>query len=441
MSVSPFWMFGALLLSIMLGFPVAFSLMGTAFYFGYQAFGFAVFYQFASKVNMIASNFELIAVPLFVFMGALLERSGIAADLFRVVSYCSRRLPGGLALATLLISVILAASTGVIGATESIIGLLAVPAMMKQRYDKALISGVVCAGGSLATIIPPSIVAVVLAPLAEVSVGDLFVSMLLPGLMLSSLYLGYVAIRCFFSPQLAPFPEAPQASLPLRDLLSLALKGVLPAFFMIAAVLGTLLFGLAAPSEAAALGVCGALLLGYKTLSAQALRETLEKTIEVTSMILFILLAGNMFTGVFLGTGGGQMVEQFIASFELTPFVTLLSVLGLAFAAGFFLDWISILLIIVPVLIPIVAGYGYHKLWVCSLLMLVIQTSYLTPPMAPAIFYFRGIKPDEITTPDIFRGVVPFILLQITAIALLLAMPDISLWLPRYLEEQRMMRM
>ncbi len=425
-------MFPALLFALFIGFPVAFSMIAVAFGFGYWAFGPSVIYQFMQKVDAMASNFVLAAVPLFIFMGAMLERAGIAERLFEAIHLWTRRLPGGLAIGTVIMCVVFAASSGVIGATETVVGLLTIPVMLKYRYGKALISGVICAGGSLGTIIPPSVVVVVLGPVANVSIGDLMFGMLIPGLMLALLYIVYILLVCVIWPETGPrIPPAPDDPSFLEKC-RISVVALWPPMLLIAAVLGSMLFGIAAPTEAAALGALGALLLSilYGDFSIRVLHDALLKTLKVTVMILTILMAGNMFAGVFIASGGVQTTEEFIAAANLGPWFTLGLFLFVCFLAGFVLDWISILLIFIPVFVPIGTKMGFDPVWFCVLFLLIIQTSYLSPPMAPAIFYLRGIAPPEITIPHMFRGVVPFIAIQLICLAMVAAIPQLVLWLP-----------
>ncbi len=425
-------MFPALMFALFLGFHVAFAMMGVALVFGYITFGDAVIFQFVQKIDETASNFVLAAVPLFVFMGAMLERSGIAEKLFEAIHLWTRRLPGGLAIGTVLMCVVFAASSGVIGATETVVGLLAIPVMMKYAYEKGLISGTICAGGSLGTIIPPSVVVVVLGPIADVSVGDLFIGMLIPGLLLANLYIGYILARCVLNPTAGPrIPPSPDDPT-LAEKIKVTAFALLPPIIMIFAVLGSIMLGLAAPTEAAALGAAGSLLLSmiYRKFSISILNEALLKTLKVTCMIILILLGGNMFAGVFIASGGVTLTENIISGANLTPWTTLLLFLTITFIAGFFLDWISVLLIFIPVFMPIVRTMGFEPVWFCVLFLIMIQTSYLTPPLAPAIFYLRGISPPEITLKHMYKGVVPFILLQILCLAIVAAFPELVLWLP-----------
>lgn len=428
-------MFPALLTALFIGFPVAFSMIAVAFGFGYWAFGPSIIFQFVQKVDAMASNFVLAAVPLFIFMGAMLERAGIAERLFEAIHLWTRRLPGGLAVGTVLMCVVFAASSGVVGATEAVVGLLAIPVMLKYNYDKGLISGTICAGGSLGTIIPPSIVIVLLGPVADVSIGDLMFGMLIPGLMLAALYVFYILVICLIRPEagarIAPSPDDPT----FLDKCRISIVALWPPMLLIAAVLGSMMFGIAAPTEASALGALGALLLSiiYGDFSLKVLHESLMKTLKVTAMILTILLAGNMFAGVFIAGGGVQTTEQIVAAANLGPVLTLALFLLICFMAGFVLDWVSILLIFIPVFMPLVKALGFDPVWFCVLFLLIIQTSYLTPPMAPAIFYLRGIAPAEITIQHMFRGVIPFIVIQIICLTIVAAYPQLVLWLPSVL--------
>ncbi len=428
----PLFMLLAMFVLVFLGVHVAFALAGTALFFGYLVFQGAVIFQFMDKVEDIASNFVLAAVPLFVFMGTMLERSGIAEELFEAVHLWTRRLPGGLALGTVIMCVIFAASTGVIGATETVVGLLAIPAMLKYAYSKPLICGTICAGGSLGTIIPPSVVVVVLGPVADVSVGDLLVGMIFPGLIMAGLYVLYIFFLCLVrpasGPRVPPGPDDP----PLARRLAITAHALVPPLLMIFAVLGSIMLGWAAPTEAAALGAAGAFALTffYRKFSLAMLKDSVMKTLRITSMIMAILLGGTIFTGVFFAAGGIGLTNQAVSYFDLSPGGLLALLLAMAFLAGFVLDWISILLILIPIFMPLVKAAGFNPVWFCILFLIIIQTSYLTPPMAPAIFYLRGIAPPSITLLDMYKGVIPFIVLQALTLAIIIAFPQTVLWLP-----------
>ena len=435
------WMFPALMVMIFMGFPVAFSLLSVAFVFGALRFNFSpmAVNVFAQKIDEVAAAYVLGAVPLFIFMGSLMERSGIAERLFEAIHLWTRRLPGGLAVGTVILCVIFAAASGVVGATESVVGLLAIPVMLRYAYDKGLISGTICAGGSLGTIIPPSVVVVILGPVADVDVGGLFMGMLFPGLLLALLYILYILVRCIIRPQdgrrLPPDENDP----PLARKLVITAVALVPPVILIFAVLGTILLGWATPTEAAAMGALGSIVMVvlYRNFSLGVMKEALVKTLLVTSMILMILLAGNIFATVFTIAGGLATTQNLVESAGLSGWATMALLLVLAFLAGFVLDLISIILIIIPIAMPIIEGFTFYDLtstevksWFCILFLIVIQTSYLTPPMAPAIFYLRGISPPEIRLKHMYAGVIPFIVLEVIALAMVMLWPDLALWLP-----------
>ena len=426
------WMFPALMVAIFAGFPVAFSLMAVALVFGWMEFGPVAVFQYVSKVNDIASANVFAAIPLFIFMGAMFERSGIAERLFEALHLWTRRLPGGLAVGTVLMCVVFAAASGIVGATESVVGLLAIPIMLKYAYNKGLISGTICAGGSLGTIIPPSVVVIILGPVADVSVGDLFIGMLIPGLLLALLYIVYIIIRCTIRPQdgarLPPSPDEP----PFLKKLYITAWALIPPGTIIVAVLGSIMAGMATPTEAAAVGALGSFLLtvGYRRFTFEILKDTLIKTVKVTAMILTITLGGAMFAGVFAASGGLIGTQKLLISAHFGGMATLALVLFVTFIGGFVLEPISIILIIVPIAVPILRGFGLDPVWFCVLFLVVIQTSFLSPPMAPSIFYLRGISPPEIRLHDMYRGVAPFIVLQLIGLGLVVAFPQLAVWLP-----------
>ena len=428
----PFLMLPVAFSLMFLGVQVAFSMMITAVLFGLMIFGDRVIFQFIEKIEDISSNFVFAAVPLFVFMGAMLEKSGIADKLFEAIHIWTRRLPGGLSLATITMCIIFAASSGVIGATESVVGLLTIPIMLRYKYDKGLISGSICAGGSLGTIIPPSVVAVVMGPLANVSVGDLLYGMVFPGLIMAGLYLIYIFVLCTLypvnGPRIPPEPGDPGFS----EKLWISTRNLVPPLLMIFAVLGSILFGWASPTEAAAIGALASVLLTilYGRFRWRGLYDALVKTLLITTMIMTVLLAGTLFTGVFIGGGGINTASVLINKMQLTPWMLLSLMMSIIFIAGFFLDWISIVLIFVPLFTPLITAAGFDPVWFCILFLIMIQTSYLTPPMAPAIFYLRAVAPPEITIRHMYKGVVPFIALQCLTLAIVMAFPVLVTWLP-----------
>lgn len=435
----PFLMLPVAFILMFLGVQVAFAMMITAVTFGLMIFSHRVVHQFIEKIDDLASNFVFAAVPLFVFMGAMLEKSGIADRLFEAIHIWTRRLPGGLALATVLMCIIFAASSGVIGATESVVGLLTIPIMLRYGYGKPLISGTICAGGSLGTIIPPSVVVVVMGPLANLSVGDLMYGMVFPGLVMAGLYLVYILVACTLKPSLGPRIPPEPGDPSFGEKVMISTRNLLPPLLMIFAVLGSILLGWASPTEAAAIGaLCSvALTILYRQFTFKGLYEALIKTVTVTAMIMAVLLAGTLFTGVFIGGGGINTASNLIQSMNLSPWTLLALMLGIVFLSGFFLDWISIVLIFVPIFTPLVTQAGFDPVWFCILFLIVIQTSYLTPPMAPAIFYLRAVAPPEITIRHMYSGVVPFILLQALTLIITMIWPSLVTWLPSVLLQLR----
>jgi len=426
------FMFAPLMALIFLGVPVAFALMSVALVFGIWEFGDAAVHLFVAKVQEITSSHVLAAAPLFVFMGAMLERSGTAERLFEAIHMWTRRLPGGLAVGTIAMCVLFAASSGVVGATETVVGMLAIPVMLRYGYDKALISGTICAGGSLGSIIPPSVLVVILSLIAEIGIGDMFAGMLFPGLMLAGCYVLYILIRCTLDPNSGPRLPPSDDDPSLAEKLRITAVALLPPVVLIFIVLGTIIAGMAVPTEAASMGAVGAVVLTviYRNFTFSVLREAILKTISITAMILTILLAGTMFSSVFVGIGGLLAAERAIEVMEFGSWGTLLLILALTFLAGFVMDVLSIILIVVPVAVPLITGFGFDIIWFFILLLITLQTSLLTPPMAGAIFYLRAIAPPEITLRDMYRGMTPFILLHFVVLALVMVFPELALWLP-----------
>lgn len=425
-------MFPVLMLFIFSGFPIAFSMILVATGFGIIQFGDVAAYQLLTKIEDTASNSILAAVPLFIFMGAMLERSGIAERLFEAIHMWTRRLPGGLGVGAIIMGTLFAASSGVVGATEAVIGMLAIPVMLKHHYNKSLISGTICASGSLGTAIPPSITVVVLGPVAGVSVGSLFSGLLIPGFLMAAMFLIYIVGVAYLKPQMAPRVEESEPEESLREKMRVTAVALLPTMLLIFTVLGTILMGLATPTEAAACGALGSVLLAlaYRNLTWGVLWHAAIKTMNISAMILLIVMGGSMFAGVFFASGGMATVQSMLMDTGLSPWMILGLILLIAFIAGFVLDLISVVLIIIPVAMPIVRMLGFDEIWFCVAFLVVLQTSYLTPPLAPAIFYLRAITPPEITLKHMYWGVVPFIIAQLVVLALVLAFPSLALWLP-----------
>lgn len=425
-------MFPALMLFIFSGFPIAFSMILVAAGFGIVQFGDVAAYQLLTKIEDTASNSILAAVPLFIFMGSMLERSGIAERLFEAIHMWTRRLPGGLGVGAIIMGTLFAASSGVVGATEAVIGMLAIPVMLKHHYNKSLISGTICASGSLGTAIPPSITVVVLGPVAGVSVGALFSGLLIPGFLMATMFLIYIVGVAYLKPAMAPRVDENEPAISWQEKMRVTMVALLPTMLLIFTVLGTILMGLATPTEAAACGALGSVILAlaYRNLTRDVLWHAAIKTVNISAMILLIVMGGSMFAGVFFASGGMATVQSMLMDTGLSPWMILGLILLIAFIAGFVLDLISVVLIIIPVAMPIVRMLGFDEIWFCVAFLVVLQTSYLTPPLAPAIFYLRAITPPEITLKHMYWGVVPFIIAQLVVLALVLAFPSLALWLP-----------
>jgi len=431
----PILMFPVLILFIFAGVQIAFAMLLTAAIFGLMMFGEVTAYQLLTKIEETASNSILAAVPLFIFMGAMLEKSGIAERLFHAIHLWTKRLPGGIGVGTIILGAIFAASSGVVGATEAVIGLLTIPVMLKHQYDKRLLSGVICASGSLGTAIPPSITVIVLGPVAGISVGQLFNGLLIPGLLMAVLFIIYVIAIAYFKPDMAPRELDEEPGVSLVERLKVTATAIIPAAALIFTVLGTILLGLATPTEASACGALGAVILSvcYRSCKLKVLWESMLSTVNITAMILLIVMAGNMFAGIFFATGGMQTVQSLLTGSGFSPNTVLGLILFIAFIAGFLLDMMSVVLIIIPVAIPIVRLLGFDDIWFCVAFLVVLQTSYLTPPLAPSIFYLRAISPPSITLKHMYAGVIPFICIQLVVLFIILVFPETALWLPRIL--------
>jgi tripartite ATP-independent transporter DctM subunit len=428
-------MFPALFGMIFLGFPIAFSLIAIAFLFGFGIFGAGFGHQMFGRVVDVAGNFVLIQIPLFVFMGAVFESSSIADRLFRAMKVWIGHYPGGLAQAVIVMCAIFSASSGTVGACEIVVGLMAIPAMLQAKYRKDLISGTICGGGSLGTIIPPSVTVVVYATVADLPMGDVIAGTVIPGLINTALFMIYIYIRCRLRPQDGPAVPAEELNVPMKEKLWLLFTALFPCVALIFAVLGTIFMGIASPTESAAIGALGALLLviAYGDLTWQVLYNAFERTILISAMAMTIILGGTMFTSIFMVNGGHTMIKDAIQLFSLGPTATIIVFLTIVFILGFLLEWISILLITVPMFTAVLPALGIDPLWFGILVLTVLQTSYLTPPMAPSIFYLRSIAPKEITYIDMYRGVIPFVAMILLTALFVYFIPATATWLPQIL--------
>ncbi len=430
------WMFLAMSILILIGFPVTFTLLGTALTFGMIGFGWNFFNLLPLRIWGVMNNVTLLAVPLFVFMGVMLERSGLAEELLDTMGLVFGKIRGGLAVSVVVVGALLGASTGIVGATVVTMGLIAVPTMMKRGYQKELATGTVAASGTLGQIIPPSIILVLLGDIVGVPVGDLFMGAVFPGLVLVSLYIIYILIVCKIKPEWAPLiPQEELDAIKSREMLIRVAKSLFPPLFLMVAVLGSMFAGVASPTEAAAVGAVGATLLtfGNRTFTYKMLREVSYSTMQLTSMVFIILVGAAAFGLVFRGTGGDTLVRTFLGGMAATHgkwFVFAL-VMFVIFIVGFFLDFIEIVFIHVPVLAPIMIEFGLDPLWFCVLLAVNLQTSFLTPPFGFSLFYLKAVVPDDITTGHIYRGIIPFVILQMIGLAIVTMFPILSTWLPR----------
>lgn len=425
-------MFLTLFALVFCGVPVAFSLIVVSLGYGYFVFGDVVVLQLYGPILHTASNFVLAAIPLFIFMGAVLERSGIARRLFQALQLWLGGLPGGLALATIAMCAIFAAASGVVGAVEIVVGMMAIPAMVRAGYKNDLIAGSICAGGSLGTIIPPSVIVVVYASIAQLSIGKLFAASILPGLLMVVFFIGYIVLRSAIRPQDAPPAPADSNDMPLAAKLYVTATALLPPLVLIGLVLGSMLAGAASATEAAAVGALGTLILAamFRELDFELLYDALGVTLRITAMIMLIVTGGTMFTSIFAVHGGGELVRETVATIGYGNVGIIAFFLVVVFIAGFVLDWVSIVLIFVPIFVPVVKAAGIDPIWFAMLVLVVIQTSYLTPPMAPSIFYLRSIAPKDMTYGQMYRGVMPFVAAQMLVLVALILFPSLATWLP-----------
>ena len=429
------WMFLALTILLMIGFPVTFTLLGTALVFGLIGFGWDFFNLLPLRIWGRMTNVTLIAVPLFVFMGVMLERSGLAEALLDTMGILFGRLRGGLAISVVVVGALLGASTGIVGATVVTMGLLAVPTMLRRGYQKELACGTVSASGTLGQIIPPSIVLVLIGDIGGVSVGGLFIGAVLPGLLLVGLFIAYILLVSFLRPDVAPaISKEELAAISPKQLAARVGKALFPPLFLMVAVLGSIFAGVASPTEAAAVGAVGAtvLTIANKKFNLALLQEVMLSTVKLTCMVFIILCGAAAFGLVFRGLGGDHLVRGFLGNIahHYSKAMVLAIVMGVIFIIGFFLDFIEITFIHVPVLAPIMIDFGYDPVWFCILLAVNLQTSFLTPPFGFSLFYLKAVTPPEISTGHIYRGIIPFVLFQLVGLAIVVFFPQLATWLP-----------
>lgn len=423
---------------IMLGFPIAFTLMAMGVGFALLAFDGnfePVMSLLVQRTWSVMTNDILISVPLFVFMGYIVERANILDRLFRSIQLAAGGLPGSLAVATLITCALFATATGIVGAVVTLMGLLAFPAMLRHGYDVRLSAGVVCAGGCLGILIPPSIMLILYGATAGVSPVQLYAGALFPGLMLTGLYLAYVMGRALLNPKIAPPLPVEERNVPLARVIYELVTSFVPLALLIFSVLGAIMFGLATPSEAAAIGALGAIVLAfaYRSLTFAKLKESVYLTARTSAMVGWLFVGSFTFSAVFAILGGDAVIKDFVVGLDLSPFMFLLVTQIIIFILGWPLEWTEIIVIFVPIFLPLLDHFGIDPLFFGLLIALNIQTSFLSPPVAMAPFYLKGVAPKEVNINDIFAGVMPFIFLVITSMVLLYTFPQIGLWLPNQL--------
>ena len=437
-------MMGIFLMAVLLGFPIAFTLMAMGVGFGYYAyfdpsrmdhlFDNRIFSLFVQNTYTVMDNNVLTAVPLFLFMGYLVERAGIVSRLFFAIRLASHKLPASMAVAALITCTLFSTATGIIGAVVTLMGLLAWPAMVKAGYDKKFASGIICAGGCLGILIPPSIMLIVYSVIAQLSPLRLFAAAIFPGLLLASLYISYAVIRAMIDPSIAPKPRAEEIP-PRAEILKEVLVSFLPLFALIMLVLGTILGGFATPAEAAAVGAFGSIVLSYfyKTLKWKAFKESVFLTAKTTAMIMWLFIGSWTFASVFSYLGGHEVFEHFFKSMDLAPWQFLVITQIIIFLLGWPLEWTEILIIFVPIFLPLLSIYGINPYFFAMLIALNLQTSFLTPPMAMSAYYLKGVQTKNVELMEIFAGIMPFLGIVIFAMFLMYMFPGIALWLPEVL--------
>ena len=423
---------------IMLGYPIAFTLMAMGVGFAWLAFDGnwePVMSLLVQRTWSVMTNDILISVPLFVFMGYIVERANILDRLFRAIQLSAGGLPGSLAIATLLTCALFATATGIVGAVVTLMGLLAFPAMLRHGYDVKLSAGVVCAGGCLGILIPPSIMLILYGATAGVSPVQLYAGAFFPGLMLAGMYMVYVMIRAMINPALAPPLPPEERNVPLLTIVYELVTSFVPLALLIFSVLGAIMFGLATPSEAAAIGALGALVLAaaYRSLTFTKLKESVYLTARTSAMVGWLFVGSFTFSAVFAILGGDAVIKDFVVGLDLSPFMFLLVTQIIIFILGWPLEWTEIIVIFVPIFLPLLDHFGIDPLFFGILIALNIQTSFLSPPVAMAPFYLKGVAPKHVSINDIFSGVMPFIFIVVFAMVLLYIFPGIGMWLPGYL--------
>ncbi len=419
---------------LMVGFPVALTLALSGFVFGYLGFGAGLFNLLPSRIYGVVTGYTLLAIPLFVFMGVMLEKSRLAEDLMEVVGHLAGNTRGGLGVGIILVGIVMGATTGIVGATVVTLGLLTLPSLLKRGYDRGLACGVICASGTLGQIIPPSLILILLADIMNESVGTLFAAAVLPGLLLSAIYIAYLLGLGLVHPDMVPpVPQAERDAMGRRELLTKLLRVALPPLGLVGCVLGSIIGGIAAPTEAASMGALGSLLvtaIGGR-FSLRIVREAVYDATKITAQMMFILICAQIFAIAFRGLGGERLVEDLFAILPGGTSADVWFMLTIVFVLGFFIEWIEICYIAVPLFLPVFQNAGTDLVWIAALICVMLQTSFLTPPFGWALFYLRGVAPTEVSTADIYRGVIPFVGMQILAVLIVFLIPGLATGLPK----------
>ena len=429
-----FILVAVMLFAIFVGFPISFTLIFLGFFFGYLGFGPLVFYLMTLQFSMVMTEQALAAVPLFVFMGIMMEQAGLMERLFSSVQLMLAKVRGSLYYAVLFVSVIFAAATGIVGASVTILGIMAAKSMNRSGYNVRLAAGTITAGGTLGILIPPSIMLVVMGPIMEIPVTDLFAAAIIPGILLAMLYAAYITIRCWLDPSLGPVLPVEMRATSMKEVWIEFLLGLVPPAALVFAALGSILFGFATPTEAAGCGAMGSLLLAlaYKKLTFSKLQNVLVKTLEITALIMLLVAASNFFGSVFSKLGTPMVLTEFLLGLEVNKYFILFIVMAMIFLLGWPLEWVPIVLIIIPIILPLIESLGFNLTWFAILVAVNLQTAWLSPPVALSAYFLKGVVP-EWDLKDIYIGMMQFMLLQIIGLILIVLFPQLLLWLPNYI--------
>lgn len=431
------WMLVALLVTIFIGFPIAFTLIILGLVFGYWGFGDTVFNLLIYQVFASMKDQTLAQVPLFVFMGLLLERAGLMERLFRATELALARLNGSLYLSSMFVAVLFGAASGIVGASVTLLGIMAAKAMDKSKYDVQMSAGIITAGGTLGILIPPSVMLVVMGPVVGVPVTDLYAGAMIPGLLLAVIYALYALIRCYINPSLGPALAEEYHADSKMEIFWEFMKGMVPITVLLIASLGTIMVGVATPTEGAALGALGslALVIGYRKLTWSLLYNATMKTLEVSTMILFLVAASNFFGGVFSRLGTPEMMTQALLGLDLPKFMILAIIMLVIFLLAWPLEWVPIVLIFVPIILPLVKQLGFDITWFSILVAVNLQTAWLSPPVALSAYFLKGVAP-QWSLSDIYKGMMQFMVLQVVGLILVMLFPQLALWLPGVLYDK-----